>query len=374
MLITDKIQLRRYYADHRVWQGIPGIVCTKKGREFVCFYSGNVIETYGNFAVLVMRDKGGSFGEPIAAVEKPGNFRCFDPVLWMDPLDRLWFIWNVMPGEQVMAAICDDPDGDPLRWHEPVCIGRGIMMNKPIVLKNGQWLFPIAFWKKDIYTELRESAYLPEDVEGAYVYKTEDQGKTFEKLGFADCPHRTFDEHMVLELDDGALMMLIRTTYGIAVSYSRDGGRSWDACEDSGLGGPNSRFHICRLRSGRVLLINHVDFVKRDHLTALLSSDGGRTFPHRLLLDERESVSYPDAFETENGDIYITYDRKRGCNKGSLEEAYANPREILTARIREEDILAGKLVCQGSYLKQVVSKLGALAPECGDPYRVEKSS
>lgn len=377
MLITDKKELRRYYADHRVWQGIPGIVCTKKGREFVSFYSGNVIETYGNFAVLIMRDKGGDFGEPIAAVEKPGNFRCFDPVLWIDPLDRLWFIWNVMPGEQVMAAICDDPDGNPLRWHEPVCIGRGIMMNKPVVLRNGQWLFPIAFWKKNIYAEMRESAYLPEDVAGAYVYKTADQGKTFEKMGFADCPGRTFDEHMVLELDDGTLMMLIRTAYGIGVSYSRDGGRSWSVCEDSGLGGPDSRFHICRLRSGRVLLINHVDFTKRDHLTALLSEDGGRTFPHKLLLDERESVSYPDAFETENGDIYITYDRKRGCNKKNLEEAYANAREILTARLREEDILAGELVCEGSYLRRVVSKLGKLSPECGDPYekaKQEKSS
>ena len=224
MLITDKKELRRYYADHRVWQGIPGIVCTKKGREFVSFYSGNVKETYGNYALLIMRDKGGSFGETIAAVEKPGEHRCFDPVLWIDPLARLWFIWNVMPGEQVMAAICDDPDGETLRWREPVCIGRGIMMNKPVVLKNGQWLFPISFWGKDIYTEMRQSAYLPEDVPGAYVYKTEDQGKSFRRLGYAECDHRTFDEHMVLEMDDGALMMLIRTTYGIAVSHSRDGG------------------------------------------------------------------------------------------------------------------------------------------------------
>lgn len=368
MLITDKKALRRYHADHRVWQGIPGIVCTKKGREFVSFYSGNIKETYGNFAVLIMRDKGQPFGEPIAAAEKPGKFRCFDPVLWLDPLGRLWFMWNVMPGEQVMAAICDDPDAQELAWSEPVCIGRGIIMNKPIVLSSGEWLFPIAFWKKDIYTDLRETAYLPEDVAGAYVYKTADNGRTFEKLGYADCPCRTFDEHMVLETDDGGLMMLIRTTYGIGVSYSQDGGKTWGECADSGLGGPGSRFHICRLRSGRVLLINHVDFVKRDHLTALLSQDGGQTFPYQLLLDERESVSYPDAMEAEDGYIYITYDRKRGAYKKSLEDAYACDREILTARITEADILAGKPVSQGSYLREVASKLGLLAPECGDPY------
>ena len=117
-----------------------------------------------------------------------------------------------------------------------------------------------------------------------------------------------------------------------------------------------------------MLLLNHVDFTKRDHLTALLSEDGGRTFPHKLLLDEREAVSYPDAMEAEDGYIYVTYDRKRGAYKKSLEEAYACDREILTARITEEDILAGRLVKEGSYLRQVASKLGALAPECGDPY------
>ena len=30
MLITDKKELRRFYSDHRVWQGMPGIVCTPR--------------------------------------------------------------------------------------------------------------------------------------------------------------------------------------------------------------------------------------------------------------------------------------------------------------------------------------------------------
>ena len=110
MLITDPKQLQKYYSGHRVWQGIPGIARTKGGRTFISFYSGNVKETYGNYAVLLKSETDTDFGEPIAAVEKPGEYRVFDPVLWIDPLDRLWFIWNVMPGEQVMASICQDPD------------------------------------------------------------------------------------------------------------------------------------------------------------------------------------------------------------------------------------------------------------------------
>ena len=358
MLITDPQQLRKYDSCHRVWQGIPGIARTKGGRTFISFYSGNVKETYGNYAVLLKSETDTDFGEPIAAVEKPGEYRVFDPVLWIDPLDRLWFIWNVMPGEQVMASICQDPDAEVLQWGEPFQIGRGIMMNKPIVLSTGEWLFPIAIWLLDIYTEFRKKGLLPDDVAGSYVYKTSDCGRTFQRLGMANNKKRSFDEHMVYEQNNGVLKMLVRTTYGIGAAYSYDRGKSWSKGESSGLGGPCSRFFISRLRSGRLLLINHYNFKARNNLTALLSEDDGKTFPYTLLLDGRSKVSYPDAMECDDGFIYITYDRERGCFKDTLAEACADAREILTCKITEEDILAGKLVTEGSFLQNVVSKLG----------------
>lgn len=373
MLITNPDTLSQFDTCHRVWQGIPGIARTKGGRTFISFYSGETAETYGNFAVVLKSDTDTDFSEPIAAARKPGSFRCFDPVLWTDPLGRLWFIWNVMPGEEVYASICEDPDADTLMWSEEFYIGRGVMMNKPIVLTTGEWLFPIAVWRTDIYPEFRKSCLKPGELSGAFVYKTSDNGKTFIRLGMADIRHRSFDEHMVIELTNGVLMMLVRTTYGIGVSYSYDRGKNWSTGEDSKLGGPCSRFYIGRLRSGRILLINHIHFTGRNNLTALLSEDDGKTFPHSLLLDERSAVSYPDAVEDENGFIYITYDRDRGCFKQSLEEAYSCAREVLTAKITEEDILHGQLVHHGSFLKNVVNKLGHLAPEDPNPY-VESSA
>lgn len=369
MLITNKEKLTQFYSYHRIWQGIPGIVHTKGGRTFISLYSGDVKETYGNFCVLLKSDSDTDFGEPIAAAKKDGNFRCFDPVLWLDPLDRLWFIWNVMPGEQVYAAICENPDADELVWGEEFYIGRGVMMNKPIVLSSGEWLFPIAVWKTDIYPEMRKSALLKDERAGSYVYKTSDNGRSFVCLGMADIRNRSFDEHMVLELKTGVLMMLVRTNYGIGVCYSYNQGKNWSTGEDSELGGPCSRFHICRLRSGRILLLNHTNFTGRNNLTALLSDDDGKTFPYSLMLDERSSVSYPDAMEADDGYIYITYDRDRGCFKNSLEEAYACAREVLTAKITEEDILNGKLVSKDGFLKNVVSKLDRLAAEDPDPYQ-----
>ncbi len=370
MLIIDPKQLQRFNACHRVWQGIPGIAHTRGGRTFVSFYSGGVDENYGNFAAVIRSDNETDFSEPVAAAFKEGDFRCFDPVLWLDPLGRLWFIWNVMPGEEVFASICEDPDAETLVWGKEFQIGRGIMMNKPLV-REGEWLFPIAVWRTDIYYEMRQKGMKPDEAAGAYVYKTADFGKTFTRLGFVDMPNRSFDEHMVYELADGTLRMLVRLEKGhekgIGESESRDGGLTWSEGKPA-LEGPSSRFFIQKLPSGRVLLINHHNAVGRSNLTALLSEDDGKTFCHSLLLDERKSVSYPDAQLCDDGFIRIVYDRQRGCFKSSMEEVYTFAREILVAKITEEDILAGRLVTCGSELQKVISRLGTLAPEDGDPF------
>lgn len=368
MLITDQSKLSAYYACHRLWQGIPSIARTKGGRTFLTFYSGNTCETFGNFCLLLKSDTDKDFGEPIAVIEKEGKFRCFDPVLWIDPQDRLWLVWNVMPGEEVYGCICENPDAEELHWGEEFYIGRGIMMNKPTVLSTGEWLFPIALWRKDLMGQFRKSGLTEDDQVASYVYKTSDNGKTFSRLGMAQVRSTTFDEHMILEQENGVLMMLVRTAYGIGVSYSYDRGKNWSAGQDSGLKGPNSRFHLRRLHSGRVLLINHFEYTDRNNLTALLSDDDGKTFPHRLLLDGRQNVSYPDAVEMEDGAIYIVYDRERGGFKQSLEEVYDCAREVLTARITEADILAGELVDKNSYLQNIACKLDRLAPEEGDPF------
>ncbi len=359
MLITDKKQLEKYYAPYRLWQGIPGIEVTKNGRIFITFYSGGFMEQIGNYVVLLKSDDGVNFSDAIT-VAYEDNHRYYDSCLWIDPLGRLWFIRNYSPDNAVYAVICDDPDADELKWSEEIKIGNDIMMNKPTVLSSGEWLFPVAVWKKGIRV-IDEKYDSPDEDRKAFVYRTTDCGKTFEKLGGADAENRSFDEHMILELNDGRLAMFIRTFYGIAVSYSEDKGMTWSEPIDSELKGPNSRFFIRRLKSGRILLINHYDFDKRNNLTAMLSEDDGKTWKYKLLLDGRNDVSYPDAVEHDDGYIYITYDRERGAFLNSYEEVYKNEREVLVSKITEEDVISGELVSEKSYLKKVASKLDKYA-------------
>ncbi|HEY8443710.1 MAG TPA: sialidase family protein [Clostridia bacterium] len=353
MIIADKEELKKFYSNNRKWQGIPSIERTQKGRLFAAFYSGGAGEQLGNFIVLLKSDDDGlTWSEPITAVYRGEDYRCFDQCLWIDPLGRLWLIWGVQPEYKLYASICENPDQDELEWSDYFVIGGEVMMNKPTVLSTGEWLFPIAVWAKGVES-VRGLASNEED-RRIFVYATEDCGKTFAKRGGTDCADRIFDEHMILERKDGSLLMYIRTKGNIAQSVSYDRGYTWTYGEDSGIKSPSARFCLKRLKSGNVLFINHYNFTGRNNLTAMISKDDCKTFEGFLTIDERDNVSYPDAVEDDEGNIYIIYDRERG-------RTYVNKpdpaREILLAKITEQDILAGKLVAKTSRLKNIVSKL-----------------
>ena len=359
MFITSPEHLKQYASPHRLWQGIPSIERTRGGRIFVSFYSGMDTERNGNSGVLVMSDDGGkTFSEPIAVADMGQEERAYDCCLWIDPTGRLWFIWSVMPNNRIECARCADPDATPPVW-EPVRTPDcwDVMLNKPIVTAKGDWLFPCAVWKNGLTTGSAGGSDGAHP-SGAHVFCSRDRGETFERLGAAIAADRHFDEHMLIEKQNGELDMYIRTKYGVARSTSSDGGRTWSEGYDCGYGGPNSRFYIGRLRSGRLLLVNHYRFCGRSNLYAMLSEDEGETFVGRLLLDGRRNISYPDVTKGENGFLYIVYDRERGARYRPDWDYSQAAREILMAKITEEDILRGSLTHPESRLQMIVSRLG----------------
>ena len=348
--VTDKATLSDHddiYADSsRKFQGIPGIERTEAGSIYTVFYTGTETEGNGNFLLLHRSRDGVDFSETIMAVVPPAeNTRCYDPCLWISPDKKLRLFWAQSCGWYdgrcgVWCSICENPDADVPRFSAPERIANGIMMNKPTVLSSGEWLLPCAVWK----VADSELNYLPAE-RFSNVYRSTDSGRTYTLYGHSDYPDRHFDEHMIYERRDGSLVMLIRAKNGIGEAISYDRGKSFTGEHDSGLGGPNSRFFIRRLKSGRLLLVNHVNFKGRSNLTALLSDDDGLHWKYSLLLDERGDVSYPDGVEGSDGFIYIIYDYNRSTD-----------REILMAKLREEDIVAGRIISNSSALKIVTNK------------------
>lgn len=353
------------YADGgRKFQGIPGLERTRQGRLWAAWYAGGDGEGPFNYVVLVTSaDDGRTWSGPKLVIDPPWLVRAYDPCLWMDPLGRLWLFWAQAVGHWdgrggVWAIVTENPEQENPRWSAPRRLANGVMMNKPTVVR-GRWLLPIGGWKSRPPTLSRYQvdwsphtiASLTHDIgpeKGSNVFISTDHGATFRLLGQAQVPDTQFDEHMIVERRDHSLWMLVRTTYGIGQSVSRDGGKTW-APGEKYMDHAATRFFIRRLKSGRLLLVKHnpPQGKARSHLTAYLSADDGKTWQGGLVLDEREQVSYPDGVQAPDGRIYIIYDRER-----------TGAREILMAVFTEADIRRGRATSRRARLRVLVNRAG----------------
>ncbi len=335
----------------RTWQGIPGLERTANGRVFISWFTGGPKEPAPENTVLLSYsdDAGKTFTAPaVIALPTSDGTRCYDPTLWIDPKGRLWYVFNrgneKTAQHDVWARICDAPSATPPAVGAEFRVGfespYAFRMNKPTVLSTGEWIMPVTHATETIHSWFAG----PKQLQGVGI--STDEGKTWKLHGALKAPHWAL-ECMITELKDGRLWLLTRTGGGFLwESHSTGKGRNWSEAKASTIANPGSRFFIRRLASGHLLLVNHYKFTGRSHLNAQLSTDDGATWNDGLLLDERSGVSYPDGVQDKDGLIWITYDRDRG-----------GAGEILLAKFKEEDVIAGRNVSGSVSLKQVVNKL-----------------
>ncbi len=340
---------KEYSDETRLFQGIPGIERAANGRLWALWYAGGTGEGELNYVALVTSgDDGKTWSGPKLVIDPPGPVRAYDPAIWHDPSGRLWVFWaqsyRWWDGRSGVWAITTEQSGQANpKWSQPRRLCNGIMMNKPTVLSNGDWLLPVAIWEQKAKDSIEHRFNLPKE-RGGNIFISKDKGNSFQLLGQTKVPQRTFDEHMVVERKDKSLWTLVRTKYGIGESFSQDGGKTWTKGAASSIPHINARFFIRRLNSGNLLLVRHnpQNGKTRRDLTAYLSNDDGKTWQGGLLIDERPGVSYPDGIESDDGTIYIIYDYSRTGDK-----------LILMATFKEEDVLAGKAV-SGKVRQRVV--------------------
>jgi hypothetical protein len=348
-----------YSDEQRDYAMTIGIDRTPGGRLWAAWVAGGDSDK-GYFVLATSDDDGRTWSKPRLVIDPPEaptglRRRILVGNVWCDPKGRIWLFFDQSMGYYDgragdWAIVCENPDADAPVWSAPRRLWHGATLNKPTILKSGEWMLPISLWQRGkIGPQELKTAYRELDpLRMANVFVSTDDGATWERRGGVVFPDHDFDEHMVVERRDGSLWMLARTTKGIAESTSTDAGRNWS---EPRIAFPhiNARFFLRRLASGRLLLVRHGKMDERtkgrSHLTAWLSGDDGKTWTGSLILDERNGVSYPDGFQAPDGRIYISYDRER-----------AKEREILLAVFTEEDVLAAKLVSPNSRLKGLISK------------------
>ena len=347
---------RAYGDDVRVWQGIPGIERAPHGRLWACWYSGGLGEGQtGNYVLLATSgDDGRTWSQPVVVIQGPGDSKIVDPLPWLDPKGRLWIFYHQITsdskknGTQRWDGTCairaDAPDEATPVWSKPMLIyPSGCLFGKPILPASGGWVAPFFL----------SGAKLGENETCTLI--TTNEGASWQYLGGTTIPPelRNFSEATLAQRKDGSLWMVIRRVGGLHQSTSMDNGRTWSAAVPL-REGTQTRAHMRRLVSGAFLLIYHDVGKKnsngqypRDRLTAWLSDDEGKTWPYKLLVDDRTGVSYPDATQAPDGRIYVAYDRYR---------YKTGAKEILLGIIREEDIRAGKIVSSDSRLQKLINR------------------
>jgi predicted neuraminidase len=365
-----------YDETQRSWQGIPGIERASNGRLWATWYTGDVGEgAIGNYMMAATcEDVGKKWSKPIA-IQGPKGTRIGDPLPWIDPKGRLWLFYTQLTEKTestpllraTFAVRADDPTQAAPQWSTPFVVAPdGILFGKPIIRQDGAWIAPFFINGPSL-----KNAEIAGRETGTLI--STDEGATWKWLGGASIPKNllNFSEATLAQRKDNSLWMVIRTSVGLYESASKDGGKTWgEAAPIPGFEkGPSTRACMRRLASGAFMLVYHDappnknGGYGRSRMTVWLSDDEGRTWPKKLLLDERSGVSYPDAMQAADGHIFITYD---------LGRYRAGEKAILVSVLREEDIRAGKIVSKDAKLKIVANQCYAYGnhPDIRDEEKV----
>lgn len=333
VVLRDTGEDNRDYSRHyRRWQSAPCLVRTSKGRLLCTFSGDNSTEAWecpNNYNQISYSDNGRDWHQEAFVIDHPDSVRMHEPILWLDPQGRLWHFWSQSyewwDGRGgVWAMHTEDPDAADIVWSDPVRLCDGVMATPPIAVSPDRWLYPVSVWK--YYKNQRQ--HLPE-LEKSNVYVSVDGGRTLRFLGAADEPDTTFDENTLAQRRDGSLLMTMRCTDHIAYAESFDKGAHWTVPQKL-MDHASARAYLAALPSGNLVLVTNDHPKYRRDMTAFLSTDGGKTWGHKLLLDARQETSYPAGCVTGDGTVCVAFDYNRRTD-----------REILYACFTEEDILRG---------------------------------
>lgn len=328
----------------RKFEQVPAIGTSADGKQiFVAWYSGGAAPGPGNYVTLsVSQDAGENWlNDKLVIYPNLPEYRIFDPAFWRDKNGKLHLFYGsvkdslIWDGFGGVNAVEINWEGSKIAHTMPKRISDGVMSNKPVYLASKDLaLFPVYIDKP-----------LPSDTvgkvfpsNGAFI-RALDYSKSSDLAALDNYSNikiedtiRIHDEPQLVEISDkGNLMAMLRTTKGIYFTTSSDYGLNWKTIEPFTASGPttSSRFYLGKLASGNLLLISNAS-TTRNNMTAFISTDGGKTWPHKLLLDARENVSYPDADQTPDGKIHVVFDRER-----------TGAKDILYFKFTEDDVVIG---------------------------------
>jgi len=308
----------------------PSTITELDNGDLLLAYYGGGGEYETETAVFGARQtKGASAWSSPTVLARNPMYSMGNPVIWQAPDHRVWLFFVVRPGptwstSRIGAKISDDRGQT---WSDTFMItfDEGTMVrSRPIVLSNGHYLLPI-------YHETGEDTELTAPDTGSLFLRFDPATKTWSRsekvlsrLGNLQAA--------VVETNPGHLIALCRRggdyepgDDGFVVrTESTDGGLTWSPGVETEFPNPNASVELIKLRSGALLFLYNHSMSERSPLRAVLSTDGGRTWPRRLdLATGPGAFSYPTAIQTQDGKIHVTFtsDQRTTIRHATFNEA-----------------------------------------------------
>jgi predicted neuraminidase len=292
----------------------PSSITELDNGDLLLAYYGGGGEYETASAVYGSRLKSGSrrWSRPQVLSSNP-MYSMGNPVIWQAPDQQVWLFFVVRPGDtwstsRIGAKISDDRGQT---WSDTfmVTFDAGTMVrSRPIVMSNGRYLLPI-------YHETGEDTEMTAADTGSLFLHFDPTTRTWSRSNMVFSRMGNLQPAAV-ELAPGHLMALCRRggdympgdDGAVVRTESRDAGETWSAGVETEFPNPNASVELIRLQSGNLLFVYNHSMSARTPLRAVLSTDGGQTWPRRLdLASGPGSFSYPTAIQTRDGRIHVTF-------------------------------------------------------------------
>lgn len=236
-----------------------------------------------------------------------------NPVVWQAPDGLVWLFYVVNYGDtwsnsRIQVKVSKD---GAHTWSDPILMSleEGLMVRgKPIVLRDGNYLLPIydeTGHDREIVGTDTASLFFIIDPK---THKWTESNRIKSRQGnLQPAPAQLSDTDLVCFCRRGG--GYDPTTDGWTVrSESHDGGKTWTPGEDTDIPNPNAAVDLLRLENGHLLLVYNDSMNERTPLTAAVSLDGGKTWPHKRNIAEGPyDYAYPYVIQARDGKIHLVY-------------------------------------------------------------------
>jgi predicted neuraminidase len=309
----------------------PACMSELRNGDLYLVYYGGKGEYATDTAVFGSRlKKGESRWSPPEVIARDPFRSVGNAVIWQAPDGIVWMFYVVRYGDTWSSSRiqCKISNDDARSWSDAsaLAIEAGMMVrNRPLVLHDGNYLLPI-------YHETGEDTERVGPSSTSLFLRFNPKSKSWIESGRIRSPNGNI-QPSVVEIEPDHLIAYCRRGGGydpkeigyIVRSESRDGGRTWSEGKDSQFPNPNAAVDFLKLSSGRLLLIFNNSMNQRTPLTAAISADSDRTWPHRRdIVSGIGDFAYPSAFQAADGVIHVVFtsERRTVINHATFDERW----------------------------------------------------